>query len=61
MQTLRNVNFFFQLEIFHGALNNPKASDKKSFFYLREPIKPDSLPEDQYKVCNIVTTIIIIN
>ena len=40
----------FQLEIFHGVLNNIDAAKDKSFFYLRDPPNKEELSEDDFKV-----------
>ncbi|XP_064632184.1 uncharacterized protein LOC135490720 isoform X2 [Lineus longissimus] len=39
-----------QLEILHGALNNPEASKGRVFFYQRYPPKSDDMSENDFKV-----------
>ena len=40
----------FQLEIFHGVLNNPDAAKKRSFFYMRKPPVEGEMDDKEFKV-----------
>ena len=43
-------SFLFQLEVFHGILNNPNVENEKCFVYMRHPPSKTELPEIDYKV-----------
>ena len=37
----------FQLEVLHAVLNDVGAYKDRSFFYLREPVRRDSYPDEK--------------
>lgn len=43
----------FQLEVFHGVLNNPSAVKDRCFFYMRDPVNKDDYTEAEYKVSGV--------